>query len=139
MTVDEMMTRDVVTCDPNQTLSDAACKMANGNFGCCPVVDDDRLVGVVTDRDITVRAIAKGFDPKINFVRDIMTTNVITASPAMSDEEACRLMADFQIRRLPVVDGDRLVGIISQADLAIDLEEEEMVAHTLGKISLPVL
>ena len=137
MKVGEMMTRDLITCSPNETLSQAAQKMDSGDIGCCPVVENQSLVGVITDRDITVRAVAKGFDPNSKLVRDLMTTNVITASPDMSAEEACQLMADFQVRRLPVVDQGRLVGMVSQADLAIDLEEEEMIAETLERISMP--
>jgi len=137
MNVGELMNEEITTCSPDETLSQVAQKMDSGDFGCCPVVDNDRLIGVITDRDIAVRAVAKGFDPNSKLVRDMMTINVIAATPLMSAEDACELMADNQIRRLPVLEGDRLVGIISMADLAIDLGEEEMVAETLEKISMP--
>ncbi len=137
MNVSEVMTKDIITCSPQDTLSQAAQKMAGGDFGSCPVVENGRLVGIITDRDITVRAVAKGLDPGSKHVGELMTTDPITGTPDMSLEEACRLMADNQIRRLPIVEAGRLVGMVAQADLAIDLEEDEMVADVVAKISLP--
>lgn len=137
MNVADIMTSYVVTCDPEETLAEAAQKMESRDIGCCPVVEQDILVGVLTDRDIAVRSVAKGLDPNSRQVRDIMTLDIVTAEPSMSCEDACRLMSENQLRRLPVVENDRLIGIVSLADLAIDLEEEEMVAETLEKISTP--
>lgn len=137
MNVGDIMTSYVVSCSPEETLAETAQKMQSRDIGCCPVVEQDILVGVVTDRDIAVRSVAKGLDPNSQQVRDIMTLDPITADPSMSCEDACRLMSENQIRRLPVVENDRLVGIVALADLAIDLEEEEMVAETLEKISQP--
>ncbi len=137
MDLSEIMTSDVVICSPNDTLAQVALRMQSEDIGCCPVVEEDRLVGMITDRDITVRSAAKGFDPNQQQVREIMTANVISAHPSMSMEEACRLMSENQIRRLPVVENDRLVGMVSLADLAIDFEEAEMLAETLESISEP--
>ena len=137
MQVGEMMTRDVVTCSPDEALSQVAQKMDSRNIGSCPVVENDRLIGIITDRDITTRAVANGLDPGLTHVRQVMTTDVIIGNPTMCCHEASQLMSDNQIRRLPIVEYDRMVGIVSLANLAIDLEEEHLVAETLVKISQP--
>lgn len=137
MDVGDMMSTELVTCSPNETLSQVAQKLQQEDIGSCPVVEQDKLVGIVTDRDITVRAVAKGMDVNSTHVSEVMTTDLVTGSPAMTLEDACRLMADNQIRRLLIVEDDKLVGIVAQADLAIDLEEDEMLAETLEKISEP--
>jgi len=137
MNVKEIMTPDVVTCSPNDTLIHVAQKMQSMNVGSCPVVAQGNLVGIVTDRDITVRAISKGYDPANTYVNEIMTKDPIFGSPNMSVEDACGLMQDNQIRRLPIVDNNKLVGIVTLADLAIDLEEDALLAETLEKVSMP--
>ncbi|MEN6355608.1 MAG: CBS domain-containing protein [Armatimonadota bacterium] len=137
MNVKEIMTTNVVTCGPNETLMQVAQKMQSMDVGSCPVVSQDNLVGIITDRDITVRAISKGFDPANTYVNEIMSKDPIFGSQNMSVEDACALMQDNQIRRLPIVDKGKLVGIVTLADLAIDLEEDEMVAETLEKVSMP--
>lgn len=137
MYVGDIMSMNLITCSLNETLHDVAQKLEQNDIGSCPVVDQNKLVGMITDRDITVRAVAKGIDVNSARVSDYMTTKLVTGSPSMSLEDACRMMADHQIRRLPIVDNDRLVGFVAQADLAIDLEEEELLAETLEKISEP--
>lgn len=137
MNIGEIMTTDVVTCSPNDTLAQVAQKMQRENIGLCPVVDQENLVGVITDRDITTRAVAKGLDANTKLVHDYMTPSPVTGDPAMSLEEACRLMSNNQIRRLPIVESNKLVGIVTLADLSIDLEEDELLAETLMKISEP--
>jgi|YNPNPStandDraft_1061719.scaffolds.fasta_scaffold00115_13 CBS domain-containing protein len=141
MNISEIMSTRLVTCDPNDTLHQVAQKMQQHDVGACPVVEGDKLVGIVTDRDLTIRAIARGMDPNLVSVDQVMTTNVVTGSPDMSIEEACRLMSDAQVRRLPIVEQDKLVGIVSLADLAMDVEEEEemeeLLVDTLVKVSQP--
>ena len=137
MNVGDIMSTELVTCSPNDTIYQIAKKLQQEDIGSCPVVDQNRLIGIVTDRDITVRAVSKDLDVHNTRVSDIMTTNLVVGSPSMSLEEACMLMADHQVRRLPIVENDKLVGIIAQADLAIDLEEEELLAETIEKISKP--
>lgn len=139
MNLSEIMTTELVTCDPNETIAQAARKMQANNIGSCPVVENDKLVGMLTDRDITTRAVAKGFDVNAKKVGDIMTGDPITGDPSLSLEEACEMMSESQIRRLPIVDQNRLVGIVALADLAIDLEEDEIVAETLLNISSPTV
>ena len=94
-------------------------------------------MGVVTDRDITIRAVAKGKDVKSTNVSEVMTADPITAEEAMEAEEVCEIMSEHQIRRLPVMRDNKLIGIIALADLALDLEEEELVAEVLTDISQP--
>lgn len=139
MNLGEIMATELVTCDPNETISQAAQKMKNRNIGSCPVVDDGKLVGILTDRDITTRAVAKGFDVNQKTVREIMSASPITGYPSMSLEDACEMMSEHQIRRLPIVEENQLVGIVALADLAIDLEEEDIVAETLLNISQPTM
>lgn len=139
MKLSKIMATELVTCAPDETLSELARKMQCENIGSCPVVENDRLVGIVTDRDITTRAVARGVDVNCATVREVMTHDVITGEPSMRLEEACALMSESQIRRLPIVEGNKLVGIVALADLAMDLYEEEMVADTLIGVSLPAM
>lgn len=137
MNVGDMMSTDLVTCSPNDTISQVAQKLQQEDIGACPVVDGDKLLGIVTDRDITVRAVAKGLDVNDTKISDVMSTDLISTNPSSSLEDAARLMADNQVRRLLVVENDKLVGIVAQADLAIDLEEDELLAETIERISEP--
>jgi len=114
--------------------------MRDLNVGAMPVMDvDNNLVGILTDRDITVRAVSQGIDPDDALVEDFMSPNPITINLDMDVDDAAEIMADNQIRRLPIVDNtDRLIGIISLGDLAVDVGEEDVVAETLEEISIPV-
>jgi len=137
MNVGDMMSTDLVTCSPNETLAQVAVKLQQEDIGACPVLDGDKLVGIVTDRDITVRAVAKSLDVNDTKVGDVMTTNLVSCSQSSSLEDAARMMADNQIRRLLIVEDEKLVGIVALADLAIDLEEDELLAETIERISEP--
>ncbi len=119
MKVSEVMTRDVRLIEPTQTIREAARLMAELDAGIIPVREGDRLVGMITDRDITVRAVAQGRGPDTP-VRDIMTDDVKYCYEDDDTEDVARNMADIQVRRLPVLTRDkRLVGIISLGDLAV--------------------
>ena len=139
MKVADVMTRDVMTCRTTDTLMDCAAMMKELNIGATPVVDEhNRLVGIITDRDIAVRAVARGAAPAVSKVGDFMSPSPITVEPETNVEDAAEMMADNQIRRLPVVDrSGNLVGIVSLADLAVDVGEAELLAETLEKISEP--
>ncbi len=133
-----MHIRDVMTpnpryVSPDDSIQSAAQIMRDADTGVVPVCDNGRTVGIVTDRDIVVRAIAEGQTG--GTVRDIATHDVISASPDMSTREAAELMSDHQVRRLPVVDGDRLVGIVSLGDLAVKEAKDSRVGDTLEHIS----
>lgn len=136
MQIQEIMTREVEVVGPDATLAEAAEKMKRRDIGPLPVCDGERLLGMLTDRDITVRATAKGCDPRTTRVRDVMTETVFYCFNDQSLEEAAEIMERAQIRRLPIVDREkRLVGIVSLGDLAVDTGEEELKAEVLEAVS----
>ena len=136
MKVAEIMTRNVRVVSPDRTIQEAARLMDEMNVGVLPVCDGRRLRGMVTDRDITVRATAAGLAPDTTRVRDIMSDNVWWCFDDDDVNHIVQLMSDHQIRRLPVVDRDKhLVGIVALGDLA--LEEHEEVDEALRDISMP--
>jgi CBS domain-containing protein len=119
MNVSDVMTRDVQVATPEQSIREAALLMARIDAGTVPVGKDNRLVGMLTDRDITVRAVARGLGPDTP-VREVMSADVKYCYEDQAVEEVARNMADIQVRRLPVVNRDkRLVGILSLGDLAV--------------------
>lgn len=138
-TVADVMTRDVRSMTPQDTLGDAAKVMDELNVGVVPVCDGDRLVGVVTDRDIIVRGLARDADPRSCKLVDVMSGHVRTARPDDDVDDVLAEMANAQIRRMPVVDGqDRLVGILSIGDIAAKSPGDEGdVGESLGDISSP--
>lgn len=118
MQVQEAMTRDVALASPDETIREAAIKMANIDAGSLPVSDNDRLIGMITDRDIAVRAVAEGLSPDTT-VREVMSAEVKYCFDDEDVNDVARNMADIQVRRLPVVNRDkRLVGIIALGDIA---------------------
>jgi len=140
MKVREVMTPDVMTCKMSDKLVDCSIAMKDLNVGVMPVVsEDDNLVGIITDRDVTIRAVALGADPNKARVGEFMTPSPETVRPDINVEDAAERMANLQVRRLPVVDDSgKLIGIVSLGDLAVDVGEPEMIEHTLEKISEPV-
>jgi CBS domain-containing protein len=116
--VRDVMTENPTSCDPAATVVDAAKVMASEDVGSVPVVKDGRLAGVVTDRDIVVRVLAEGRDPTSTTVGEVASSDLETVSPDDDLNTALRKMASSKVRRLPVVDGDELVGIVAQADVA---------------------
>jgi CBS domain-containing protein len=131
----EIMTRNVKTANREMTLREIAELMRDGDMGALPIVENGKLVGIVTDRDIVIRAIAAGkdFSAKIG---EIMTTEIFSAKEGDFVFEAIRLMGDKQIRRIPVInDSGELAGIIAMADIALEMEDEREIAETLEDIS----
>jgi CBS domain-containing protein len=118
MSIREVMTSEVKAVEPTATVVEAAKVMAEQDIGPVPIVEDGRLAGIVTDRDIVVKVVAKGGDVNSMTVGDIASRDLVTITPDSDMNEALDLMAENQIRRLPVVEGDRLVGIVAQADVA---------------------
>jgi CBS domain-containing protein len=116
--IKDVMTSEVRACEPSATVVDAAKIMAQGDVGPVPVVEDGRLTGIVTDRDITVRVVAEERDPRTTTIGEIASTKLVTVSPDDDLETALKVLAENQVRRIPVVEGDRLVGIVAQADIA---------------------
>jgi len=134
MQLKEVMTRHVEVVHPDDTVHAAAEKMKQLDIGPLPVCDGDRLVGMLTDRDITVRATAEGHDPKKVQVRDVMTPDIIYCFEDQEVHEAARIMQEQQIRRLVVLNRDkRLVGIVSLGDLAVHTGEEDLADEELGE------
>lgn len=132
----DIMSTDVKTIQPQESLRRAAECMRDLDVGALPVCDGERLLGMVTDRDIAVRAIADGLDPEQACVSDIMSPGVDYCTAEQDSDEAKRLMGDRQIRRLPIVDADRrLVGIVSLGDLA--LREGGHIDRAVREISQP--
>jgi CBS domain-containing protein len=119
MTVQEAMTHSPRSVRPEDSAVEAARLMRDEDTGIAPVTDGDKLVGVVTDRDLAIRVVAEEKDPREVKVGDISSQNLVTVDPQQDLDEALRLMAQHQVRRLPVVEEDgRLVGILAQADVA---------------------
>jgi CBS domain-containing protein len=138
MQIKDVMTRQVEVIHPDATLEEAAAKMDALNVGSLPVCDGDRVLGVITDRDITVRATAVGGDPTIARTRDAMTADVIYGFEDQDVKEAARLMDENQIRRLIVLNrGHRLVGIVALGDLAVASGDQQMAGKTLKQVSEP--
>lgn len=122
-TAKDLMTSPAECLAPDETVVTAARMLSKYDVGSMPILDGDTLVGVVTDRDIVVQAIAKGLDPATTPVTDIANTNVVTVESSAPASEVAALMAEHQVRRLPVVDGGKVVGVVAQADVARDLDE----------------
>ena len=115
----EVMTSNPRTVESGAPLIEAAKLMRDEDVGIVPIVEGDRLVGTITDRDVAIRVVAEGKDSQSTTVREIASTQLVTIDPEQELEEALRLMAQHQVRRLPVVEEDgRLVGIVAQADVA---------------------
>ena len=136
MKVSEVMTRDVQTVRPDQPVQEAASFMLSADAGSIPVTEGDRLIGMITDRDIAVRGIAKGYGPDTP-VRELMTNEIIAAREDDDVEEAASRMSEAQVRRLPVIDEhERLCGIVSLGDLSRDADED-CAAQALEGVSQP--
>jgi CBS domain-containing protein len=122
--------RDTMSADPRSigasaSVVEAARLMREEHIGSLPITDDEKLVGILTDRDITTRVVAEAADPKTTSVGDVYSRDLISVEPDKDLEEALQLMARHQVRRLPVVENGRLVGIVAQADIALALRENE--------------
>ncbi|MBU9720474.1 MULTISPECIES: CBS domain-containing protein [Bacillaceae] len=130
----EIMTDEVEVCNPEDNVYEAAVKMKNNDCGAIPICEGDQLLGIITDRDIVVRGVAEK-KPNSTQVTDLMTENLLTAGADMSVGEAAKMMAEKQIRRLPVVDGSRLIGMVSLGDLATHTSTESEAGYALSEIS----
>ena len=134
MNIRDVMTPNPRTVSPNDSIQSAARVMRDEDTGVVPVVDNGKPVGVITDRDIVVRAVAE--DRELNRpVRDIVTTELVAVHPDMSVQEATELMSEHQVRRLPVIDNNRLVGIVSIGDIAVKEGRDGRVGDALQHIS----
>jgi CBS domain-containing protein len=138
MKLKEIMSRDVEVIHPNSMLQEAAGKMKTLDVGSLPVCDNRKLVGILTDRDIAVRAVAAGRDPKRTTVSDTMTPELVYCFEDQDVKEAAKMMERYQIRRLPILDrSQQLVGIVSLGDLAVETDNERMSGEVLEEVSEP--
>lgn len=136
MQLRDIMTNNVQTVNPNSSVKDAATIMKNLNVGSVPVCEGTKPVGIITDRDIAIKNVANNGDSNTP-VTQVMSKNMIYGQPNMSDQEAASLMAEKQIRRLPVVENDNLVGIVSLGDLAVNSRSDMEAGEALSTISKP--
>jgi CBS domain-containing protein len=131
----DVMTSNPRTIDAGASVVEAAKLMRDEDAGLAPVVEGDRLVGALTDRDIAIRVVAEGRDPQQTRVRDVASTDLVTVDPQQDLAEALRLMAAHQVRRIPVVEEDnRLVGVVAQADVA-RLSDDRKTGEVVEQIS----
>lgn len=137
MKVRDKMTTNVTYINPDSTVVEAAQLMQQHNVGSIPVCDQSGVVGIVTDRDIIVRNIAHGKNPQSTPVRDVMTAKVATASPDMDVDDVSKMMAQNQIRRVPVVDNNKIVGMLALGDMATDNRFNVEASEALTEISKP--
>jgi CBS domain-containing protein len=135
--VKQIMTTDVSYVAPNDTVTKAASLMGQLNIGSVPVIDNGRVVGILTDRDIVLRGVAKG-EGANQKISEVMTTDVKSATPDMDVHKVASIMAEHQIRRLPVVENDKLVGMVAIGDLAVENIFENGAGEALHTISMGV-
>lgn len=131
----DIMTTELETAEPDTTLEEIATLMRDEDVGSIPIVEDGELVGIVTDRDIVVRAIAEGREPSDTTAEEVLSEDLVTVTAEMEVERAARLMADRQVRRLPVVEGKKLLGMVSLGDIAVKEENTEISGEALEDIS----
>ena len=135
----EVMTKNPVCCLPNDSVAKAAELMKSGNIGSIPVIEDEqtqKLVGIVTDRDLALKIVAKGQDAKSTKVEAVMTRQIVTCHAGDDLQKALDAMAEHQLRRIPIVDNDnKIVGIIAQADVATRVNQPEKTAAMVKEIS----
>lgn len=134
LNIKDVMSKEVVTCNPQDYVSEVADQMRVLDIGCLPVVSNKKLVGMITDRDIVTRSVAKDIKSK---VEDVMTKTVISVSPEDSTADASIVMARNQVRRLPVIEDGNLVGFVSLADLAFPFPHVQEISNAMESISEP--
>lgn len=138
MQIQEIMTRDLVVAPPDATLREAARMMRDLDSGVLPIGEGDRLVGMLTDRDITIRATAEGKDPNTTPVREVMSSKVVSCFEDEDEREAAAKMRQHQLRRLVVVDrNERPVGIVSLGDLAVYTSDDRLAGEVTEAVSEP--
>jgi CBS domain-containing protein len=138
MKCSDVMTKDPSCCLPTDAAFDAAQLMKSEDVGPIPIVSDKQtknLVGIVTDRDLAMKVVAEGLDPKQTKIEEIMTTGVMTCGSGDDVSDVLKLMEQHHVRRVPIVDDDRLVGIIAQADVATRIDEPEKTHEVVEEIS----
>lgn len=137
MKVRDIMTQNVISVDEEESVLRASQVMRDANVGSVPVVRGDKMVGIITDRDIVVRNVADGEDVDNVTCKNIMTTDLVTCSPDMDVDEVAALMSKHQVRRIPVVENGKVVGMVSLGDLATQRTTQDEAEEALKNISSP--
>ncbi len=137
MKIKEIMSKDVACLNPEDSIEKAAQLMKQYNVGSIPVCSSHMITGIVTDRDITLRSVASGQDSEQRKVSDIMTSNPIVGNPEMDVHDAAKIMSEEQIRRLPIVENNTLVGIVSLGDISLEPILSDNAQDALKNISQP--
>lgn len=137
MKVKEIMSKKIASLNSEDSVERAAQLMKQYDVGSIPVCQQNQVVGIVTDRDIAVRTIAEGRDSKQQKVSDIMSANPVVGNPDMDVHDAARIMSDQQIRRLPIVDNNSLVGIVALGDISVEPDLQDNAEQALKNISQP--
>ncbi len=135
MKAQDIMTTEVVAVDKKTSVKDAAVKMAESDVGSVVVNDKDKLVGIITDRDITIRAVAEKDDMNKVTCADVMSTNVVTATSDTDMEEVINLMSEHQIKRIPIVEKNNVVGMISLRDISQTIEWDDETGELVNDIT----
>ena len=137
MKVREIMSKDIASLRTDESIERAAQLMKQYSCGSIPVCTQDKVIGIVTDRDIAVRCVAEGKNVSQQKVSDVMTNDVVFGSPEMEVSDAARLMSDRQIRRLPIVENNNLIGVVSLGDISQEPKYQDNAEHALKGISEP--
>ncbi|SHK03593.1 CBS domain-containing protein [Clostridium amylolyticum] len=137
MRVKDVMTNDVASLKPEDSIERAAELMKEFNIGSLPVCEGKKVIGIVTDRDIALRAVAEGKDNRNQTVKDVMSSNPVVIDSQADVKEAAKLMSDNQIRRIPIVEANSLVGMVSLGDIAVEPHLEDNAQDALKDISEP--
>lgn len=137
MKVKDIMSKDIASVSSEEPIEKAAQLMKQYDVGSIPVCSQDEVIGIVTDRDIAVRTIAEGQNPKQQKVREIMSSDPVVGNPDMDIHEAAKIMSDKQIRRLPIVDHNSLVGIVALGDISVEPNLQDNAEEALKNISQP--
>lgn len=138
MKIREIMTENPVTAGTNSALSEIGKLMEKWNIGCVPILENSKLVGVITDRDLVVKGVAVGMDLASHTAREIMSTDLHTVNPDTDTDLAANLMIENKIRRLPVIENNQLVGIVTLGDLAVTTHDAKTFGHVLEEVSTPI-
>jgi len=137
MLVKDIMSKDIISISSDDPVERAAQMMKQHDIGSIPVCSQNKLIGMVTDRDITLRSVAAGQDSKQQKISDIMTSNPAIGNPQMDVHEAATMMSQKQIRRLPIVENNNLVGIVSLGDISVEPSLQDNAEEALKNISEP--
>ena len=137
MIVNDIMSKDIVSLSSEDSIERAAQIMKQFDVGSIPVCNQEKLIGIVTDRDITLRSVAAGTNSNQQKISDVMTSNPVTGSPDMDIHDAARIMSEQQIRRIPIIQNNNLVGIVSLGDISVEPNLKDNADEALKNISEP--